>query len=142
MTETADRLLQRARKAARRGAAAEAARLYREVLARFPANKRAAEGLKRLEFHAGPAPLQREVAGLIDLYRRGDFGAVLARAPALAAQFPQPGLVPNLKVAALGTDRAFVTNKMPDIFRWAEFLMAAMPEARVINLNRDPVAVG
>lgn len=36
--------------------------------------------------------------------------------------------------------RAVVTDKMPGNFRWIGFIMAALPEARVIHLRRDPVA--
>lgn len=36
--------------------------------------------------------------------------------------------------------RDVVTDKMPVNFRWIGFIMAALPEARVIHLRRDPVA--
>lgn len=38
------------------------------------------------------------------------------------------------------TDRPVITDKMPINFRWLGFILSAFPEARVINLGRDPVA--
>jgi hypothetical protein len=34
----------------------------------------------------------------------------------------------------------YVTDKMPLNFRWIGFILTAMPEAKIINLQRDPVA--
>ena len=34
-----------------------------------------------------------------------------------------------------------VTDKMPLNFRWLGFILETIPEARVVNLVRDPVAV-
>jgi len=39
-------------------------------------------------------------------------------------------------------DNAFVTDKMPLNFRHVGAVLAALPEARVIHLRRDPMAVG
>ena len=36
--------------------------------------------------------------------------------------------------------KRYVTDKMPLNFRWIGFILTAMPEAKVINLQRDPVA--
>lgn len=41
----------------------------------------------------------------------------------------------------LGTPRPVVTDKMPANFLWLGFILEAMPEARVIHLVRDPIAV-
>ena len=42
---------------------------------------------------------------------------------------------------ALPTDKPFIVDKMPQNFRWIGFMLSAFPEACVINLCRDPVAV-
>ena len=34
-----------------------------------------------------------------------------------------------------------VIDKMPLNFRWLGFILEAIPEARVVNLVRDPIAV-
>ena len=39
-----------------------------------------------------------------------------------------------------GDDEGCITDKMPLNFRWIGFNLTAMPEAKIINLQRDPVA--
>ena len=41
----------------------------------------------------------------------------------------------------LADDSPVVTDKMPGNFLWTGFLLAAMPEARVVNIRRNPVAI-
>ena len=41
----------------------------------------------------------------------------------------------------LDVPEAIVTDKMPLNFRWIGFILSAFPEAKIVNLNRDPVAV-
>lgn len=44
-------------------------------------------------------------------------------------------------IARLGTSgHQVVTDKMPANFRWIGFILAALPEARIIHMRRDPVA--
>jgi len=40
----------------------------------------------------------------------------------------------------IGGGEPHITDKMPLNFRWIGFILATMPEAKVINLQRDPVA--
>jgi tetratricopeptide (TPR) repeat protein len=40
----------------------------------------------------------------------------------------------------LGAEERFVTDKMPLNFRWVGFILTAIPEAKIIKLQRDPVA--
>jgi tetratricopeptide (TPR) repeat protein len=40
----------------------------------------------------------------------------------------------------LGDAGPYITDKMPLNFRWIGFILTAMPEAKIINLQRDPVA--
>ena len=57
-----------------------------------------------------------------------------AALPAIAASY-------RAALAALG-DAPVITDKMPLNFRWIGPVLAALPEARVIHLTRDPMAVG
>jgi tetratricopeptide (TPR) repeat protein len=41
---------------------------------------------------------------------------------------------------SFGTGEPCVTDKTPLNFRWTGFILTAMPEARIINVQRDPVA--
>jgi len=43
-------------------------------------------------------------------------------------------------LAALQVTEVKITDKMPLNFRWVGFIMCAFPKAKIINLNRDPVA--
>ena len=58
---------------------------------------------------------------------------------ATAAQVRE-GYRAGLRSLALEGPR--VTDKMPLNFRWIGFVLTAFPEAKVIHLNRDPMAVG
>jgi hypothetical protein len=40
----------------------------------------------------------------------------------------------------IGGDEPNITDKMPLNFRWIGFILTNMPEAKVINLQRDPIA--
>lgn len=42
----------------------------------------------------------------------------------------------------LGVEKPVITDKMPANFRWIGFIKAAFPEARIIHLNRNPMAIG
>ena len=42
---------------------------------------------------------------------------------------------------ALDTSKTIVTDKMPLNFRWLGFVLAALPEARVVHVSRDPRAI-
>ena len=41
------------------------------------------------------------------------------------------------RVAPLAGGRPFVTDKMPNNFRWIGFIRAALPEARIVHVRRD-----
>jgi tetratricopeptide (TPR) repeat protein len=44
------------------------------------------------------------------------------------------------ELTGLGVAEPFITDKMPANFRWIGFLLAAMPTAKIINLQREPAA--
>lgn len=46
----------------------------------------------------------------------------------------------RVELAKLGITRPVVVDKMPLNFRFVGFIAAAMPEARIIHIERDPVA--
>lgn len=45
------------------------------------------------------------------------------------------------RLAELRTDRAVVTDKLPMNFLWIGVILSALPEARIVHLRRDPIAV-
>ena len=44
-------------------------------------------------------------------------------------------------LSALNVSERFITDKMPLNFRWLGIILAALPEARIIHVTRDPRAV-
>jgi tetratricopeptide (TPR) repeat protein len=113
--------LSRAKSMARKGDVAEARRIYEAVLARFPANQRAQEGLRAL---AGPgggapspaarsAPIEDHLEELSALYGRGRHGEVVDRGGALASAFPGSAPLANLVGAALA-----VLGRLPEAMDW------------------------
>lgn len=45
-------------------------------------------------------------------------------------------------IADLDADAPYVVDKMPLNFRWIGFILLAIPEARIVHVNRDAVATG
>lgn len=104
MSGSVDKTLRIAKAQAKSGAFAEAEALYREVLARFPSNKRAQAGLAELQAMRGQGPLGQppramieELVGLARARRFRDL--VAATVPALA-RFPRAE--PILELRAVG----------------------------------------
>jgi len=87
-----DQTLRKAQSLARKGATDDAEQLLRSVLARFPNNRRALDGLKALsqpKARPGGSALTRETANaLLALYQKGHLQDALAQATALAALHP------------------------------------------------------
>nr|WP_319515318.1 sulfotransferase [uncultured Cohaesibacter sp.] len=101
-----NRQLKRAQKKAKAGDAEEAQKIYRDIIAVFPENKRALDGLAKLQ---GPmvsesvqgAELPGEIAReLTELIEAGEFEAVLNRASALQSRYPRSILLRNIEGTA------------------------------------------
>lgn len=109
----ASKLLSQAQSARRTGAHDRARALYTEVLARYPANRRARDGLAALE---RPDPgaktvTQADLDAALTLYRTGDTATALARAEALARLAPDLAPLTDLRAAchrALGAPQRAV----------------------------------
>ena len=80
-----DQALKNAKSHAKKGELEQATDLYRRVLEKFPANKRAKEGLNSLN-HQAPSP--EHIATLNALYQRGQLQEALEQGTALAEQYP------------------------------------------------------
>ena len=90
-----DQALSLARKKARGGDTGEAKRIYRDILAKFPKNKRAHDGLKGLSSGAFGKeskvqdPPHDQLQALINLYSQGQLQQALHEAGTLVQKFPQ-----------------------------------------------------
>ena len=100
-----DRTLRKAESRERKGEMDEALKLYHSVLAVFPGNIRAKQGLARLSQPkpgtlAGENPSDEILHQLIDLYNKGQIRTVIQECDRLTKEFPQSFLLWNLLGAA------------------------------------------
>lgn len=97
-------LLIRAKGAARRGDAETARRLYRSVLDRHPANRRACDGLRALG--DGSTPAQLRFDAMVEAFEAGLMEQAVRLGQGLAAEFPHvPGVLSMLGAALLQVGR-------------------------------------
>ena len=97
-----DQALSLARKKARGGDTGEAKRIYQDILAKFPKNKRARDGLKGLS--SGPVgkeskvqdPPHEQLQALINLYSQGQLKQALDQANILLQKFPSSSVLYNI----------------------------------------------
>jgi len=124
-----DATLRRAAQAVRKGRLAEAAGLYREVLARFPANRRALEGLAALGPAARAAP-PHLLAGLAAQAQAGRLAEAWAEAQSLADAYPQ-----DVALATLASGIAAAAGRAPEAEAHARRALALAPDNAVARYN-------
>ncbi|MDB4170320.1 tetratricopeptide repeat protein, partial [Planktomarina sp.] len=96
-----DQAITLAKKKSKDGSPEDAKRIYQDILTKFPKNKRASDGLKRLVGRSvGKAskvqePLQAQIQELINLYSQGQLQQVLQEAKTLVQKFPQSAILFN-----------------------------------------------
>lgn len=103
-----DQALRKAETLARKGETDKARQLCMAILAKFPSNKRALATLNALQTrrpepgqaNSGAASARTQLDALIAHYRQGRLNDVLERGIALARQFPNNPLIPNILGAA------------------------------------------
>ena len=102
-----DQAIKLAKKKSKKGFPEEAKRIYQDVLLKFPDNKRAKDGLRRLarDSYGNSSkiqePPQDQVQSLITLYNQGLHQQALKQADLLVQQFPQSALLFNIQGAVL-----------------------------------------
>lgn len=105
----------KAKHAERRGDVVEARRLLSDLLSRYPNNKRAAQGLARIDpgnQASDAAALQSGVDTARALHARGDYAQMARQVEALILRFPQVAALHGLSGAAyLGLDDAILAEK-------------------------------
>ena len=96
--------LRLAEKVAKEGDAEEAKRIYQNILAKFPKNKRAQQGLANLNKPKQPTatqgPPQDTINQLLNLYNQGQLAAVVDHAQVLIKEYPEAFAVWNILGAA------------------------------------------
>jgi tetratricopeptide (TPR) repeat protein len=102
-----DQAISLAKKKTKAGSLEEAKRIYWDILTKFPKNKRASDGLKRLS--AGPAGKaskaqdlsQEQLQALIKLLSQGQLQQALKAAETLVQKFPKSATLFNIQGSAL-----------------------------------------
>ena len=96
--------LRLAEKKAKEGNTEEALGIYKDILAKFPMNKRAQRGLTTLnkprKLNRTQNPLQTAINQLINIYNQGHLGEVAERAKSITEQYPEAFIVWNILGAA------------------------------------------
>jgi tetratricopeptide (TPR) repeat protein len=102
-----DQAISLAKKKIREGFPEEAKRIYQGVLTKFPKNKRANDGLKRLagksveKASKAQDPPQEQLQALINFYSQGQLQQALTQAEILVQHFPQSDILFNIQGAVL-----------------------------------------
>lgn len=97
MSLSVNREIRKARRLAEDGDVDLAETIYKDVLDRFPRNRRAIEGLRLLQSHKfSEAPPDKQLKTLISLYSQGKFEEVLTKGEALAGKYPSTVEVHNI----------------------------------------------
>ena len=101
---TLDQALKLAKKKKKDGVPEEAQHLYQDILLKFPKNKRAKDGLKRLDFDSDgnstskvQDPPKDQVQSLIDLFNQGQLQQALKQVETVVKQFPKSALLLNIQ---------------------------------------------
>ena len=106
MSLSVDKALRKAQGHIKAGELAEAEELYKQVLSKFPKNKKAIQGYQKLKAGltskaSSSSELRQEQADeLIDLYNKGQFKKVLSKIRPLVSLFPNTIFLHNLQGAS------------------------------------------
>ena len=99
---TLDKAISLAKQKSKDGSTEEAKRVYQDILTKFPKNKRAIHGLKRLlgrpvgNTIKGQEPTHTQIQELIHLYSQGQLQQALREAGTLVQQFPKSAILFNI----------------------------------------------
>ena len=91
---TLDKALKFANKKVKDGLSEEAKKIYKDILAKFPRNKKALDGIRTLsglttnKTSSTPDPPQEELQSIVYLYTQGQYQGALDKASQLLEQFP------------------------------------------------------
>ena len=106
MSLPVEKALRKAHSHIKAGELAEAEELYKQVLSKFPKNKKANQGYQKLkggiasEGSSTSEPQQEQVQELLSLYNQGQFKEVLSKIKPLISVFSKAITLFNLQGAA------------------------------------------
>ena len=123
--------LSKADKHARRGELGAAEQIYRQVLAQFPANRRAQDALNALATQtrkpgSAALPPREDYDRLVGIYQSGNFETASELAEQMLAQYPNAFILHNLRGLALAELKTW--DKAKDSYERALALNPNQPE--------------
>ena len=137
MKQNVDQSLRKAASLSARGSVSEAEGIYREVLERFPTNRRAIEGIQSLETGKDRKAYETGLDAVLSLYEQGRMGQVLEHVRLLIDLYPsQPDLHNIAGAAAAGIgqfERAIEAYDKALLFK---------PDYAEVHSNRATALIG
>ena len=106
MSLSVDKILRKAHSHIKAGELAEAEELYKQVLSKFPKNKKAIQGYRKLKVgitskgSSDSKPPQEQFQELLSLYNNGRFEDVLSKVGPLVSLFPKEIFLHNIRGAS------------------------------------------
>ena len=106
MPLSVDKALRKARSHVTAGELVEAEELYKQVLSKFPKNKKAIQGYQKLKVEitskgsSCSEPSQKQIDEVVGLYNQGQFEGALEKAKLLTNLFPKAIIIHNIQGAA------------------------------------------
>ena len=103
MSLSVDKVLRKAQSLMKAGELAEAEELYKQVIFKFPKNKKAIQGYQKLKagitskVSSKSEPTHEQVQELIDLYNYGQFEKILKKVKPLIVVFPKAAVLHNVQ---------------------------------------------
>ena len=137
MKQSVDQSLRKAASLSAGGRGAEAEAIYRDVLERFPANKRALDGLRALAAPQDPAAYAREVETVLSFYEQGRLHEALNQLDGLIERYPSEPDLHNLAGAALSG-----TGQLDRAVEAYDRAVALKPDYAEVHANRASALIG
>ena len=103
MSLSVDKVLRKAQSLMKAGELAEAEELYKQVIFKFPKNKKAIQGYQKLKagitskVSSKSEPTHEQIQELIDLYNYGQFEKILKKVKPLIVVFPKVAVLHNVQ---------------------------------------------
>jgi predicted O-linked N-acetylglucosamine transferase (SPINDLY family) len=137
MKQSVDQSLRKAASLSAKGAVAEAESIYRDVLQRFPTNKRALDGMRALAAPKDPKAYQKGVEAVLALYDQGRLREALDHLRLLIDLYPSQADLHNLAGAASAG-----TGQLAAAIDHYDRAIELVPDNAEVHSNRASALIG
>lgn len=137
MKQNVDQSLRKAASLSARGNVSEAESIYRDVLQRFPANKRALEGMRALSAPKDPQAYEKGVEAVLALYDQGRLREALDHLRLLIDLYPSQPDLHNIAGAACAG-----TGQLAAAVEFYDRAIELKPDYAEVHSNRATALIG